>query len=247
MGRKIFIIMILFLLFPLFLLFGGDGQDIKQTMEMQWNPAMLQNYNEYLNRSVSALMQTGKAPPYATELLSRLDFSRLNKDNQLRSYLLLSLPMSLTGQRTLDRGLEKKIIFLKTKKYPRHGINLLDKNWQPVINSNKNLIENADLLKNSIQLIALTIFEAKNLNASENDKLLRIIDRMVFYFGEWNNSNMNIKASSNLAQKLKKYCTSIETIIIDHNVDGALPPGFAIIGAELDYLKHFFLFRSDLW
>lgn len=247
MDRKIFNKMILFMLFPLFLLLGGDGQDLKQTMEMQWNSAMLQKYDEYLNRSVSALMQTGKAPPYAAELLSKLDFNRLNKDNQLRSYLLLSLPMSLTGQGALDPGLEKKYIFLKGKKYPRHGINLLDKNWQPVINNNKNLIENADLLKNSIQLVALTIFEAKNLNATENDKLLRIIDRMVFYYGEWNNSSMNIKATGNLAQKLKKYCTSIDAIIVDHNVDGGLPPGFAIIGAELDLLKHFFLFRSDLW
>ena len=237
--RKLLIIS----LFIFSIFFGQVDLNINHVMGLEWQPEMAKKESYYLNLSVWGLVQTGQAPKFSQILAEHVNISKLSESNKLQVYLLLSLPSSLTGDSQLSSALAKKLLILEEFEFHKNKLNILEKNWLPAINSDAELIKNQDFLKYALQLFALSVFESRTIRDDENQKLLIIVDKYIFHFGEW----LGSENTEQLIQGWKPYVKSLNRLINEHAKDGMISGDFAKFAAEWAFIESFFIHRGQLW
>ena len=237
--RKLLIIS----LFIFSIIFGQVDLNINHVMGLEWQPEMSKKESYYLNLSVWGLVQTGQAPKFSQMLVEHVDIEKLSEPNKSQVYLLLSLPSSLAGNSQLPPGLAKKLLILEKFEFHKNKLNILGKKWLPAVKSNSDLIKNQDFLKYALQLFALSVFESRSLKGDENQKLLTIIDKFIFHFGEW----LGSENTEEMIQGWKPYVESLNRLIND-NAEGEMLYGdFAILAAEWAFIESFFKYRGQIW
>ena len=243
MYTRFYKIVTLFFFLSVPVLFGQSDLDVDSVMRLEWQAEMVERKTYYLNLSVWGLVQKGIAPAFAQKLLEQLDVKRLSETDKLRAYLLLSLPASLTGTPQLPNKLVPAKRLLEEYDFSINRLLILDENWIPPVENENELIKNRDFLKYALQLFALSTFESSSLTGAENDKLLYIIDKLIYYYGEWlGNSDTEI-----LIKNWKDHVASLQRLFAKKTNEGGIKGEFAILFAEWSLINSFFKFKGVIW
>jgi hypothetical protein len=199
---------------------------------------------ERLDQAVAQLMQSGRAPAETAAWLTTIPVSELDSSAALQAFLLLSLPRSLSQQGELNGVLRSRLRILQQRFWQRSQLRLFA-NTEPYRVASDSAFIGAQLIfQNALQLLALTVFEVPGLASADNQKMLEILDRMFFHFGDWKQKG-TAAALPHLFSRLEEYSGQIYALTGRLEKNGSYGGVSALLVAETDFICSFFAYHEE--
>jgi hypothetical protein len=238
----------IFFFFSLVLAIQAQPFSVDSIRSIPFDKNQLAAASHHLNAAMFVLLETGMAPDYADQMLQNLKWIDLvGKNDQLRAFILLSLPLSLRKKEQLtsaQKHLKKRIagtVFVAAQ------LALLDPPFKTNISTDVQFRQATMSLQRAIQVMALAVFNLQGLSEQENAFFLKHVDRLVYFFGEWKNSDQNASDLNTFIDNIEPHANAINQFFTEVVKTATVEGHHAILLSMWQHLKSFFTYRKISW